>query len=230
MKFTSAVIVLLSSVSLVHAQETKPESKQKKTDFNNEIGLMADMSIGLGERTLGLQGIQYKHWRNKTMAYRIAFGAGKYYEQGTERFLPSGSGDSVYSRRVNYELPMACLAIGVELQKKFYRRLYFYGGLELKGGYGKGHYDTMYLKRSVYDNSYGSSYGDRQLSTASSAYYGSFSPVFGLKLNFRRLVVGAEFSSPMQFASKAGYSGNESGLDFSMNNFHQRVYIHYRFK
>ncbi len=228
MKFAAVIIAVLSLSLFAQAQQNLPAVKDKKVPGNNELGVFTDFNIGSASQSINMLGVQYKHWKNNIMAYRISLGSGKYYDQGTELFLPSGNLDTVYSRRVNYELPMAFLAIGAEVQKAFYRKLFFYGALELKGGYGRGRYDSVYLKRSVYNN--GGYVDASNRSTTGSAYYAALSPAFGLKLNFRRLVIGTEFTSLMQFVSKEAYRGRDGNFSFDLSSLNQRIFINYRFR
>lgn len=229
MKNILLVIALLSQTTLLQAQDAvvKKPARERK----NEIGIFSHMNSS-SPGTYGnmdIQGVQYKRWKNETIGFRVIAGYGSYYNH-SEPFNVKTLSDTVVEKNTQTNIGLGTIGFGVEAQRKFFKRVYLYAAMELRGGYGTGTNDTVTVKRLVNPNNYYSfaSNGGR---TDATMFDINLSPSIGAKLNFNRLSFGVEvYGVNMGYRTiRYGNGPSYSTGDFDMGNISQRMFINFKF-
>jgi hypothetical protein len=223
----------------LYAQSTDNASTFTTTDIQpkqraNEIGLFGQaVATGGYNSALSIAGVQYKKWLRPNTGIRAILAHGNYYSSLHTPTNISISGDTIINENLRTRVNMVFLGGGIEAQRHFYKRVYLFAGLELKGGYGSGYTDTLYEKQ--YKESGHSTYTKDILDIRSGTpnvnmTYLGFSPSIGAKLQWNRLVIGAEIFPAEMSVTFTNTSGLQtSSSDFNMGDLKQRIFIHYRF-
>lgn len=238
MKKLMLVALLGACTPQLYAQsETEPvelSTDVTKKERNNEVGLFGQSVATSGYNSaLSLAGVQYKRWLKPNVGIRAILAHGNYnsfqYTPNNINFI----GDTVINENLRTRVNMAFAGIGVEAQRHFYKRVYLFAGLELKGGYGSGFTDTLYERqyKEPGHTSYTKDIRDIRSGTPNvNMTYLGFSPSIGAKLQWNRLIVGAEIFPAEMSVTFTNTSGVQtSSSDFNMGDLKQRIFIHYRF-
>ncbi len=212
-------------------------SAQESKILRNTAGLFADWKLGGGAEEVSVRswGVEYKRFFKPNVAYRISVGVGEYSSYGSKFYYSSNAGSIITSRQLNYRLPMGVLGGGLEAQRKFIGKLYFYGAADLQIGVGNGYYETVSNSFQVNPNNPAQRFEPIDHPTKSRGseaigYRIGFSPAVGFKLNFKRIILGTEFSNPIHFVSQEDiFGGRLYSGDFYFGSFNQRAFISYRF-
>jgi hypothetical protein len=207
------------------------------------IGLFAETNVMSGNSQnagMATVGLQYCKKMKGHLLYNISLGYGSYNDHPAA-IVTSIKGDTVISRSVGSKIDLAVLGFGLEAQHQFYRKLYFFGGVQLRIGYGSGTTDTnitqQYNETRVNPVTGATENGITTFVTAVSGpsatmFYGGFTPYFGLKLEFKRFTIGTSFMNYFTVRSinvKGRSEGNGTMSDFDSNNLSQRFYVNYKF-
>lgn len=175
----------------------------------------------------------YKRWVKPNTAYRTLASYARYSIHTVTPSARPASGDTVYSVFSNTNVNMAFIGGGVEMQRHFYRKVYLFAALEVRGGTGTGFTDEMEAKQYREPGSTYYSTADLRLlpsgSSVSMTYVG-FVPTIGGKFQFNKVSFGAELS-PLELSYRStNTNGNTTGLaDFNLGTFSNRFFINFRF-
>lgn len=197
----------------------------------NEIGLMFETNLTSSEN-LDLVGVQYKHWKNEHFGYRI-IAAQRTYESTTRDQYVSIQHDTVFRLGNSNNIKMAFIGAGIEAQRHFFKSVYLFAAVEIRGGYGSGNYNTT-LTVEKQNGEY--------IETANSIKSNGVKmfaieavPSVGAKLQYKKLCFGTEAFFVHASYSKITYPitapviSSGSLLDFSAGELAQRFFINYRF-
>ena len=230
----TAALVLCSATTF--AQLTEKVTKKEKApiqhrESKNEGGLLLQTDLGGNNNSnLAIFGLQYNRWVTPNVGYRIIAGYGNYqYSGNTNTFAPHPDTIITKQQVMNFNLPL--VGFGLVAQRHFYRRVFLYAAVEVKGMYNKGDADT--IVRTTYKQ--GSPTSSEEFTwvddnKSASILMINMTASVGAKLQYSKWSFGAELL-PVQL----GYQGirydkrNNSVGDFSLGSFSQRMFLNYRF-
>ncbi len=237
MRIVTLVFAMVICGSTAYGQEFKELTLPPAP--TREVSVLMQQYLQSGkDDNLTLAGLQYKKYVTEHRGIRMMAAYGNY--RNFERpFAIKISPDTNSSRGVDTTMEynsrtnihLGIIGAGVEVQRRFYKKVILFAGLELRGGYGTGSYDTVTTRR-YNDNQKGvyeaGTLGQRL--NASMIYLGLM-PSVGAKLQFKRLVVGAELTGvDISFRSIKVEGGNRSGVaDVSLGNVTHRLFFGWRF-
>ena len=202
---------------------------------------MIDIPLFPGFISNQVAGIQYRHQSNPILAWRATAGHFSFSNEGTTVHLYPYSADTIRTRHTYTNIKGIALSAGFEAQRQFFKKVYFYGGIEARAGYGTAYQDTQltyqYVERSqIFPLDTGLYTTTRHTSTSGADGNGMFiSATFlaGARIYIgRRIIIGTEFSNPAYYFNyhTPERSGNTSGIAFSLDHVTQRCYLSYRFQ
>jgi hypothetical protein len=227
MKHFLLAFILLSAANGASGQNVQLSTDVPKSMPTREMGIFGQGGEGSGDASLGMVGLQYKHWHNERVGFRIIGAYGNYHAMGPDRIYTSG--DTVVTRRQHINVNLPIVGFGVEAQRHFYKRIYLFAALELKGGYGSGTADSS-LTASVGYNNPPYQYGRYSDARDVNLTMVSFTASIGAKVQFNRINVGAEILPlRMQYTNMSGDVQNGGLLDFGMWGMSNRLFLSYRF-
>jgi hypothetical protein len=218
--------MLCSSISFA---QTEVKQKTSLFPLKNEMGLMAESNFS-GNESLSMMGFQYKHWRNEHFGYRI-IAAYRQYQTESQNNQLTIQHDTIFRLGKSTSIPMTLIGAGIDIQRRFFRSVYLYAAIELRGGYGSGSYhNTLSIEKG--NGSYrGSSYSTDIKGVT--MFTIEAIPSIGAKLQYRRFVVGTEASFIRTAYNNISYPGvfrSQNGTgEFTAGDLCQRIYVHYRF-
>ncbi|MCD6011186.1 MAG: hypothetical protein K0Q79_1048 [Flavipsychrobacter sp.] len=208
--------------------------------FRNSIGFFGETNAlftGYGEPIMKTFALQYIRKSKKVLQYKVGIGYGG-YEQPPYALMDSIYGDTAESRSVIKYIDLGIISLGVEAQRQFYRKLHFFGGIELRAGYGNGTTETSIIKEYnvVYNippyrwHETGVDFSYSRGPNVTMTYVG-FTPYFGLKLEFKRITLGTSFMSYVYYTKikkePKGYADNS--VEFDGGNITQQLFVRYKF-
>jgi hypothetical protein len=224
------LFILLPTTLFAQRQSTSLSPKPRM----NEIGMMLGTQSMSDEFTLNTIGVQYKHWVNEYLGWRAMAGYANYQSknlQSTYRYTP----DTIFSKQVKDHIDMPTISLGLEAQRRFYKRVYMYAALDLQAAYGKGNADTLLTKKYATPGESRISSNDVTLHAPNkdvSMLLIGFTPTVGAKANFNRFSVGLEIS-PIQatyrHVDRTNVQSPDAVIDLSLGSFVQRFFVTYRF-
>lgn len=225
--FILSVLVLLTT-DIIAQDSIDILPKQRK----NEIGFLSD--IGLNNTYNSSIGIQYKRWvKDNKKAIRANVSYTK-YTQFDDKIFMSTQGDTVISKQPFTDIPTVYGAIGIEMQRHFYKSMYMYAAIDLYSAYGSGRTEdfirkeitTNYVTESLDYYSVGATY-------PTSVFSIGLLPVVGVKFQFSRISFGTELSGIMTEYKSVNYGNTRPSpggiADFNMGVFTQRIFASFRF-
>ncbi len=200
----------------------------------NELGLMAETHFNnnLNNRDMSFGGLQYKRWVKPHMGYRLMMAYGEFFENNN-RIVQGKLGDTVFERSTVTRIPNIIVGLGVEMQRKFYKRVYLFAAVEARASYGKGEY-YYELSERVETAQY-SQYTSTTVGTGldASMFTLNVAPSIGAKIQFRHLCFGTELSAIQMGYKRVRYEmmypQYMSVGGFDAGTFRQRFFLHYRF-
>ncbi len=214
---------------------------QRGDSARNAIGIYGEtngMFSGNNVSTMFTAGIQYNRWNRKHFSYKLMLGMGNYSERD-HGGSSSISNDTLVIKRNVLDIKLGVIGAGVKYDRQFYRKLYFFAGLELRAGYGSGTQDTSIVRE--YNKPLSTPVGGPGLmglysteqtkdGVTASMFYAGFTPSFGLELRLRRFTIGTEFLNYVSYRSVSlPHHSTDATVDFDSGNLTQRVFLHYRF-
>lgn len=208
------------------AQDVKPATPARQ--LNQELGIFGQTEMNNNDYgSASFAGLQYKRWRNEHLGFRAIVAYGQYSAYGSEIRMISGDTSTTRQRQINIDLPV--VGFGLEAQRHFYKRVYLFAAVELKGGYGSGTADTFQYKtigRTSPISSAPESAGGRD---ADLLYIGMSASV-GARLQWTRLALGLELFPVQMTYTKLDDGHPYSGMsEFNLGNFSQRLSLSWRF-
>ena len=201
------------------------------------LGEANSMFGGNDNAIVSTVGLQYNKWYKKNVSYKIIAGYGN-YNHSPRGITQAIDQDTAIRKAANTKIDMAVIGGGIEVQRQFYKKLYFFAGFEIRVGYGSGTIDTTVTSEyyAPQINPYtgatvqgiATSSFDKSGTTATMFYFG-LTPYFGLKLEFRKFCLGTEFKNYIYHTS-VHYNSNREGLtDFDLSNISQSIFVQYKF-
>lgn len=216
-------------------------SAQKADSFRNSIGVFGETNTYFAwGAEMNTAGLQYVRKSKKWLSYKASIGYAYYQNTHEDYWGRKIQADTIMYSASNESIKLGILSIGIEAQRQFYKKLYFFTGFDVRCGYGKGMTDTFLVKEYMYswrnpfsgnmeedirgDNTYGS----RMPTTMT---YCAFSPYVGLKVEYNRFSFGASLLNYWCYVSIAKNDwGLYGGLfDFDVSNISQQFFVRYKF-
>lgn len=235
-KFAVLCLFVLNALSL-SAQETDATQNKLNNSLKerkSELGLLFQIFEGSDQfRGQAMMGLQFKRRVKPNMAFRVLAAYNPYNYSQRPYFVEPYSIDSVKLKDSRSSVDMFALGIGVETQRRFYKRVFFFAGLELRAGYGEGttvSHSRIVPVEGMYRSYLGNGYGDYDEIVYRRAY-AKLIPGVGVKIVFNKINFGLE----TQFASigiDADRSGRRSTTLASIDafgNMGYRFQANYRF-
>jgi hypothetical protein len=222
--------ILLPATLFAQRQSTLLSSEPRM----NEIGIMLGNQSMSDEFTLNTIGVQYKHWVNEYLGWRAMAGYANYQSknlQSTYRYTP----DTIFSKQVKDRINMPTISLGLEAQRRFYKRVYMYAALDLQAAYGKGNADTILTKKYATPGENRISFNDVTLHAQNkdvNMFFLGFTPTVGAKVNLNKLSIGLEISAlqaTFRHPDRTNIKASMSAIDLSFGSIVQRCFITYRF-
>jgi hypothetical protein len=227
------ICLLLAAPITVWAQNTD--------SFRNSVGVFVETNalfVGDENPNMKTMGLQYIMNTKKILRYKVSVGYADYWH------MPRGvfhavQADTVKMRKVNRYINLGMVGVGLEVQRQFYRKMYFFAGFDLRAGYGTGKSDTSVNKEytfKFYDSTANRSFDIMQSNSDIlrgpdvTMVYAGFTPYFGLKLEFKHFSVGTSFMNYFAYRSIQSKGGhNDALIDFSSANITQQFFVRYKF-
>jgi hypothetical protein len=192
-----------------------------------ELGIMTQMAGS--EIDMNMIGVQFKTYKNERKAFRFMAAYGNYHSFNNN-VIAVGS-DSVTEVHSLTKVDLPIIGVGVEMQRHFWRKVYLFAGVELRGGYGKGSLDTMISSRPRSVQGPGNISGSPFIPQDVSLTYIAASPSIGAKIVGKRIGVGVELMPVNLSFRNVSYEKGPSSdnIDFNAAIFQQRLFVYYRF-
>ncbi len=200
----------------------------------NEAGVFFQTNLTGTENNININmgGVQYTHWITPHLGFRLLGAYGSYTDKSaTTTYIPNR--DTIITQQRHTKINMPVIGGGLIAQRQFYKHIYLFAGLEIKGSYGTGHADTV-VRTTTYD---GPSTGNETYSEENRTGTGArllminATATIGAKLEFTRFSLGLELLPVQMGYQHISYSNNSSGIaDFNIGNFSQRIFLNYRFR
>lgn len=230
MRPSSLLAVMFSCVCPlgVYAQSAEAAVGQKPSTA--EIGIFGQTEFSQSNVNLSMAGIQFKKWMNEHVGFRVLGGYASYDALQVPFFIGGAQGEAV-EHYVNHRISLGMLGVSVEAQRQFYKRLYLFAALELKGGYGTGSGDTIVKTASRHHGHYEASWDFNNGAANATMTYLDFMPSIGAKIQFSKLAFGVEVSGVMMnyTSISTGNVRNGGMADFSAGGYMvHRGFISYR--
>lgn len=228
------IALLLTGNYVATAQEAEQLATKPLYVRKNELGLMGEshfnQNVNAGD--ISFCGIQYKHWVKPNMGYRLILAYGEFFENYYPT-IQGKFGDTVIETSRQTTIPNVIAGLGVEMQRKFYKRVYLFAAVEARAGYGTGKYS--YVTSERIENNQFNQYASTTFTPDAYArmFTVNVAPSIGAKIQFRSICFGTELSAIQLGYKNIYYSQNfpsymsTSGFDAGM--FRQRFFLHYRF-
>ncbi len=208
----------------------------------NAIGVFGEtnsMFSGTGDPRYSSSGLEYSKWNKKHLGYTVTIGYGNYSQTPSLASIRVVGFDTLTGKRATVNISMGMIGFGVQAERQFYKKVYFFAGFHVQAGYGSGKIDSTVTKEynvqqvdPVTGFNYTNtviSFGAKTSATANMFYMG-FTPSVGVKLQFKKFCIGAEFMNYVTFRSIESEKGyTESSVDFDFANITQRLFVQYRF-
>lgn len=201
----------------------------------NELGIAIENSMyGNADNYQSAIGVQYKRWKSEHFGLRLS---ALYRQTATEGpvYKMATSADTFVEQKYIQRIDMATIGAGVEAQRQFYKRVYFYASVDLRIGSGVGGNDTQTIKKYALTQGSTVSFaesitGDFSKRNNVNSLYVGIVPSIGAKIQLKKVCAGIEIVSHfLTYTNTSSQSENISLLDFSLDNFSKRLYIAYRF-
>lgn len=195
----------------------------------SEIGIFAQSDITNNTENFSYLGLMYSKPLNNTIAIRAIFAYTDYNNSGAIVATHSLN-DTALEQKTITNIHLGVAGLGIVAQRHFYKHVYLFAGLELRGGYGVGTNDTINIKQfSVPSVGSYTSEQNGNSATASMLYVGVV-PSIGAKLQFNHISLGLEVSGMDMSYKNLKIANSRSGgtLDLSSGKLNNRVFINFR--
>ncbi|WP_276133607.1 hypothetical protein [Polluticoccus soli] len=223
--------LLLSLGVTVFAQEAKEETPatRKLPEFRkHELGIM--QQSGGNDLGVNLVGAQYKTWRDEHHGLRFIAAYGNHNSFASS--IVSLGSDSLTEVHSVTKVNMPVIGMGFEMQRHFWRSVYFSAAVDVWGGYGSGNVDTFSSTRhrtaaGPPTNTYGASFIPQDVSMSMVG----IAPSVGAKILTNRVAFNLELM-PVQMVFKSlNYekAPSSSLFNFDAGMYLSRLSVSYRF-
>ena len=234
MKFVHLLFLLLVGGISAFAQAT--------VDNTSALGVYGEtnsMFSGIGNPVVSTAGLQYNKWTKKHIGFVVTLGYGNYVHDPASGLTVLIGPDTLKTKTVNSNVNLGMVGFGIQAERRFYKKVYFFAGIQLRAGYGSGKTDTTMSREYnytqidpvtgfTYQNTATSSYN--KTGTGISMFYLGFTPSIGAKLEFKKFCVGTEFMNYFTYRSLKPNNGTASNMvDFDFGNITQRLFVQYKF-
>ena len=205
---------------------------------NNEIGVMADVTIGDADVHSNLTGLQFRHfksdiYRNNMFGYRVSAGVGNVrHYNNSELYYLSSSPDTL--RKIDKERwqKFCFVGLGVDAQRRFYKSVWLYAAVNVTIGYGNCGMDSI-DERYTANNVIGFPVSPTTTTIdLGNAFWIGIAPILGAKLEIgKRIWAGTEFATLLTIDNTPANanSGRTTTADFYLGRFNERFYVSFRF-
>jgi hypothetical protein len=214
-----------------------PVAKPAKVNFErkNEFGAFVQINpYNNNKEDFNLMGFSYKTQKTERFTLRFMAAYGDYNTQDQKSYVSYVS-DTFVSKGTKTHISLGMLGGGIEVQRKFYKKVYLFAAVELRAGYGSGTIDSFVQKDFASNSagqlriteSYGAGQGDANM------FHASISPSIGAKLQFKRISFGTEMFTAQLSYNNTTYRDarkyNMSVMNFDLGNISHRFFFNYRF-
>lgn len=207
--------------------------------LKNDLGPMAEVQLTDNFITNNSAGIQLRHQCSGMVAWRASVSYFNLRQRGPVIHLYPFT-NTITTRSVDDVVDGIAVGGGMEVQRQFYRKVYLYAGADLKIGYGTARRDTQITYEYYTPSTVFPGQNDRQFSTTQIRHSANgrgivvtTAVLVGAKIyTGKRIIIGTEFTNPLYYVNiKTGdqIGASSSGLDFTIGQIMQRVYVTYRF-
>lgn len=206
--------------------------------LKNDVGPMAELQLTEHFISNNIAGIQFRHQRSDIVAWRASAGYFSLRNSGGATHLYPFA-DTLTTRSVDELIKGLAVSGGIEAQRRFFKKIYLYAGADLRIGYGTAVRDTQlnyeYYAPSTTFPGTGlerfTASAERQSSKGNGLIVTAAILVGARVYAGHRFIIGTEFTNPAYYINfKAGnQSGNTNGIDLSIGQVVQRIYVSYRF-
>ncbi len=238
MKAILLAFLVLALPLCISAQENEADdiiTLDEQTKFRkNEIGLVTQIHFGYENYPGGiLIGGNYKRRVNQMLSYRV-LGGFTPYQNFKESGITSIKEDTVYRNFYSTDIKAGFLGVGLEVQRKFHKRVYMYAALELLGGYGSG-LEYKGTRATKYDDNEPFFIPNTKIpdSEKSKIAFLNFHPAVGSKIVFKRINFGLEVTV-LKFSNQMSKLESNNSWAFSgdfnlLSSSTFRTFINYSF-
>lgn len=233
MKILIASICMIITCSTTRAQQELTTLEIKKSR-KNEIGLTTELDVfSKGYSSTSFRALQYKRWKNDCFGARFLVGISDYYSDANSMQSFSVRNDTITKLSTVANGSLGFVGLGLEAQRRFYKRVYLFAAVEVKLGVGRASIDTVV--ETTYDNMpvYNATvpYVQSISPNSASVFQASVSPTFGGKIQFKRICFGSEMSLNIFNYSNINYADNTSvgTTSLELGQINPRFFVHFRF-
>ena len=234
-----AAILLPATVLAQTTQKTAtPENNRV-----NSLGIISESNSANAVNdipSMGVFGLQYRRQVRPHCAYSIMAAYGSYNSMPSTTRISTIKDDTAYGRSISTKAGLGLLGFALEADRQFYKKVYFFAGADLRGGYGTGTRDTNLVRSYNYtsvDPVTGNVYqGIVNKATSAdgpavSMVNVALTPYVGVKLELRRIAFGlAVVGGSVAYTSIKPQNGSASSLvDFDLGNISRRLFFRYKF-
>ncbi len=180
-------------------------------------------------------GIMYKKRKKENVNYSFTLGYCKStFEQPIGVKVITGNTSTV--RSLQNDINIVVAGFGVERQRHFYRKSYFFAGIDWKAGYGTGT-TTSVMTRETWmppSSPATSPYGEVLVSETSapspdiSMFLVYVSPYIGAKLEFKKVTVGLMVMNYLRAEMHNSGGAQDVSFDFNAANLSKRLFVTYK--
>jgi hypothetical protein len=175
----------------------------------------------------------YKHLSKKEhMIYTFSLAMSTFHDEPyTNIKYVNGNRATMLWHRTIVNMPM--VGLGVEWQRQFYKKVYFFAGLEWKAGYGSGSSDTLEQVETIMPPP--DPNGAPKYWTKTTVYTGERQPVdmlimgaaphIGAKLEFKRFTIGTMYLNYLWFTTTQTKSSSMASIDLDVTNIYHRFFV-----
>lgn len=210
------------------AEEQIPATRVQPLVRKHELGIMTQ-SGGL-DLSVNLIGAQYKSWRDEHHGIRFIAAYGNHNNFNSS--IVSLGADSITEVHAITKVNMPVVGMGFEMQRNFWRSVYFSAAVDVWGGYGGGNVDTFTTTRdrnsaSGPTNTYGASFIPQGLNMG----VVGLAPSVGAKILTNRVAFQLELMPVQMVFRSLNYEKAPSASVFSFDAgmYLSRLSVSYRF-
>lgn len=229
-------ILLITLLAIAVNPQASAQEAPKADTFKNSFGLQFGMGFG-HTADEELIGIQYKRWVKPNRALRFSL-MYKPWTDFSERDITHVSGDTVFSNYYLDDVDMVYLNAGIEMHKHFYKNVYLYAAIDLRGGYGSGT-QQVYSEGRVYSQG-GTTDKDPVFGNLPpgathkvSRFIIDATPYIGVKFMFRRIAFGTEISAISSgiesYTTLRSAQASSTIFNMEAGLLRQRAFVNFRF-
>ncbi len=228
-----SVWALLLLPVAVHAQDS--------TKTASALGFIHETTGGAANNwspQMNTIGVQYRRNFKPHKSFEVIAGYTD-YRQSNKSGYQLIKGDSVFTSHFREHLQMVVAGFGVEVDRRFYRKVHFFAGIEARAGFGSGTTDTSITRLFNYTqvnpstgllDKYVGETENSYSGPSEQMFYMALTPYVGAKLEFKRISVGLSLMNSITYRGiNVTGESSQAMIDFDISNLTKRFSIAYKF-